>query len=206
MNSLPNDIILKEIFPRMKLSKIFDLTIAYPPLLPLVKTYILELGKELNPQDSLTNHKDVLKNLLHSENIQTRFMYIKNYIPVLLYLHTIGVGSKLDEIESYFSPKLDQLEKDFMDELNQHLDVIFEKTIVNPRSLIYALKNKPSMGLQNVHDFRILEMFPSFTSKIEKLIQSYYSPCDHIIKDIKTELNLQMYQCIVDPLQSNIGI
>jgi hypothetical protein len=200
MNTLPNDIIISELFPKLTLSKIFDLTIAYPPWLPVVKKYILDIGRQLSPDIPQEDYKDVLKSLVYKEDIYNRFLHLKSFIPVTVYLLTIGYDSKIEEVENDLYPRIQHLYQYFSDDMMKHLDTIFSRTIIHPPSLLYAVRNKPPEFLAQGHyDVRILiNLFPTFSSKFHSLIFDYLfrmniPPKNSILNQIKTEINFQLY-------------
>jgi hypothetical protein len=205
MNTLPTDIIFSEIFPKLKLSQIFNLTIAYPPWLPITKKYILHMGRLLSLDNPQKDHKVVLKSLVYKGDIYNRFLSLKNSIPLTVYLMTIGYNSKFEEVENDLCPRIQQLYEDFQHDMMKHLDTISSKTILHPPSLIFVLGNKPSdFVLQGHYDFRILTtLFPTFCLKFHTLIKDYLfrmkiSLLNHsIVDEIKTQFNLHLYNMFI---------
>lgn len=201
METLPNDIILSELFPKLQLSNIFDLTTAYPPWLPFVKKYICHIGKELG-LDHLKDHRDILKSLLYTEDIQNRFFYIKTFIPVIVHLLTISYERILGNVETDLNPQIQTLYPDFELDMNSHLDVIYSKTIINPQTLLYIQRNKPKTGLTNEHpDSRILKLFPTFYPKLEQLVTNYLLQMEthdipYVIQEFRSEINLKLYRVL----------
>ena len=199
MNTLPEDIIISELFPKLKLSKIFDLAIAYPPWFPIVKKYILNIEHQLTPEIITQDYKVVLKTLLYKDLIHNRFLYLKSSIPLKLYLLTIGYNSVLEEVENDLKPRIQQLYSDFNEDMMKHLDTIFSRTIILPQSLLYVVKNKPSEFLpERNYDFRVLTLFPAFSAKFDTLIKDYLIRMNiqqphSIIDEIKTEVNINLY-------------
>jgi hypothetical protein len=207
MNNLPNDIIISELFPKLKLSKIFDLTIAYPPWLPIVKKYILDIGHQLSP-DMLQeeDHKVVLKSLVYNPDIFNRFINLKHAISLFVYLLTIGFNSKMEEVENDLCPRIQKLYQDFSEDMMEHLDTIFSNPIIHLPSLLFVVRNKPSdFVLQGNYDFRILTtLFPTFSLKFNTLLKDYLFRMkidnllhNSIIDEVKTEINRHIYNMFI---------
>lgn len=201
METFPNDIILSELFPKLQLSNIFELTKAYPPWLPFVKKYICNIGKELG-LDHLKDHRDILKSLLYTEDIQNRFFYIKTFIPVIVHLLTISYERILGNVETDLNPQIQTLYPEFELDMNSHLDVIDSKTIINPQTLLYIQRNKPKCGLTNEHpDSRILKLFPTFYPKLEQLATNYLLQMEvndvpYFIQEFRSEINMKLYRVL----------
>jgi len=210
MNTLPSDIIIAELFPKLQLSNILELIIAYPPWLPLFKKYICNIGKELC-LDHLKDHRDIFKSFLYKENIQSRFFYIKTFIPLIVHLLTISYERILGNVETDLNPQIQTLYPEFESDMNSHLDVIYSKTIINPQTLLYIQRNKPKDGLTNEHpDSRILKLFPTFYPKLEQLIMNYLIKMEtqsvtnyflemdrqSVIQEFRSEINMKLYRVL----------
>jgi hypothetical protein len=153
--------------------------------------------------DDLKDYRDVLKNLLYKEDIQSRFLYIQTFIPIIVHLLTISSNKDMLYPETILKPQLQKIYSDFELDMNNNLDTIYSKKIIRPSSLIYAQQNKPSEGLSYGNpDSRILYLFPTFILKIEELLTKYLvsihvQNISLVIQEIKTELNIKLYQILL---------
>lgn len=202
MNSFPYDLIVSEIFPKLQLSSIIELTKAYPPWLPITKKYIHDVGQKLG-FDHLKDHRDIFKHLLYQDDIQCRFFNIKTSLPVIVYLLTISYNQKMSDVENELYPKIQQLYQDFEMDMNQNLDTIDSKQMIRYSSLVYVKQNMPREFLTFENsDFRIFHLFPTFSKKIEQLLITYFSNkqihnAPLIIQEVKTDLNTKLYKIII---------
>jgi hypothetical protein len=199
MNTLPTDIIITELFPKLKISDIIKLTHVHPKWLDMTKKYILSLNNSLGFKDIHT-HLDVLSKLTVNLNVRTEFNQIKQFSPVTVKLLTQGYYNHNYPIEEEELLKmLESLYPYFEEDMNSNLDTIFSKKIVNPSTIQFIKKNSLKGILSCDTDFRILHhLFPNFERELDDIIRffckEYQIDPEGIIYSFKTEINRKLYR------------
>lgn len=199
MNTLPTDIIITELFPKLKFSDIINLTHVHPEWLDMTKKYILSLGNTLEFKDIHTYH-DVLNKLTVKMDIRAEFNQIKQFSPVTVRLLTQGYYNHNYPIEEEELLKmLDSLYPYFEEDMKANLDTVFSKKIVTPSTIQFIKKNSPKGILSCDTDFRILHhLFPNFERELDDVVRffckEYHIDSEGIIYAFKTEINRKLYR------------
>ena len=176
MNTIPKDVLLTEIFPRLQFSELVQLLFIFPSLSSTIKMYIVQFGQRLGIKN-ITEPKDVFCRLQFDKKcIYAHWCHIKNVLPVILHLLTIGHSSNsLFQIEDELYPQIQKLQNDFENDWNLNLDCIFGKYIIRPSSVEYIRNHHTFAVLTNeITNFNVLQyLFPRFEKGLDEIFNKY---------------------------------
>ena len=200
MNTLPSDIIIFEIFPKLELSEIITLTTIYPSLIGATKEFIIQIGKKFGFENVNTS-RDVLANLHFKKEFREIFNMIKYELPVLLHLFTMEYYHpdqyiSLLELENRFHPKIEELYTVFISDFEENFEIIFGERFIKLSIVKYMKENPPFCGSQNhTIDFRLFQK--SIDLMLDTYLTSRYIAAPHV--SLKSELNRKIFFVITPP-------
>ena len=144
--SLPQDIIVYHLFPKLPISRVIEITQLDPVLLPKTKEHILKLGNSIGIVDS-KDAKDVLAKLENKKDpkeVFDRFQsyFIDDIVDFLITWVDEDVYHQLDNdnILKILQDIFDDLYGAFEHDWNANLDYVFGKTLIKPE--VYLSKKQ----------------------------------------------------------------
>lgn len=159
ITSIPGDVYVSEIFPKLPISQVILITNGIPNLLNYTKRYLSDLGRRLGMGNNLPANQ-VLKNLSVPDiNSQDFIRAFEKTLPPIRQLYSVeNIGKLYDAFESDYKKIVDQ---------------VYGKTILDPvhYSFIYSSP-----------DTLIQDNFPIFYETFVDLLQKLLTDSDYLLK------------------------
>jgi hypothetical protein len=200
--TIPQDLFIHHLFPRLPLSKVVEIVEVYPSLLPIVKEYLLNLGRDIG-MDNVTDAKKVLAKLHMKTDVEEAYLQFKqvfltrwkdllfNWVPDGIMYSYFKEEDILKIAEHHFSNIYPKFQMDW----NQNLDTLFGKKILNPKVEKY---------IQGNFNTQIFEpLFPNthreFYTQMKNFFSIHYFPTyDPYIFLEEEESTTRIRDCIYD--------
>lgn len=175
-NDLPQDLYVYHLFPGLNLSKVIELTQMKPKLLDKTKKHIVKVGKWIGMTD-VNDPRQVLCNMQINTPPQMIFVLFRNYFTeeiltlVCSWLNPYSYGHlDREDILDTWGQELDNISNVFNDDLNDCLDIVFDKAIIQPRVLRY----EKEFGNKDLFQYLFPDFYPLFYQKLNDFLTSYF--------------------------------
>lgn len=173
---LPQDLYVHHLFPKLNLSKVIEITEMNPKLLDKTKEHIVKVGKWIGMKD-VNDPKQVLSNMQINTAPEMIYTLFRNYFTedILAFVcswvdpYTYNNLDKEDVLDTW-GAMLDEIYPAFLKDLNDCLDCIFHKTILQPRVMRY----EKEFGNKDLFQYLFPSFYPLFYDKLTEFLTTYF--------------------------------